>query len=277
MTAAGAGCGTSVSFVSASEQFTALRVSTDGAVGWLVLSRPDRLNALSRTTLRELAAAARWFDTQRAVKVVVVCAEGRAFSAGFDLNDFTNPDPSLTPHEEADLGRQMAEAVTNMAALTIAAVQGRCVGGGLVLAAACDLRLASTDAIFSIPEVDLGIPLAWGGIPRLVRELGPAITKELVLTCREFGADEALALHFLNRVVATDELAPAADALALSLAAKSTLTLQTTKRHVNAVMEQMGSTAGAGTDALALAAAMRDPESRAAGAAYLATRQKAKR
>ena len=70
-----------------------------------------------------------------------------------------------------------------MRALTIARIQGWCVGGGLVLAAACDLRLAADTARFSIPEVDLGIPLAWGGIPRLVREIGPALTKELVLTC----------------------------------------------------------------------------------------------
>jgi enoyl-CoA hydratase/carnithine racemase len=258
------------------EQFSTLRATAAGAVGHMVLNRPERLNALSRETLRELARAARWFDTQRAVKVVVVRAEGRAFSAGFDLNDFTNPDPTLTAHEEADLGRQMAEAVTNMNAITIAAVHGRCVGGGLVLAAACDFRLAATDTIFSIPEVDLGIPLAWGGIPRLVRELGPAVTKELVLTCREFGPDEALALHFLNRVVSPEALDATVDELAASLTTKSSLTLQATKRHVNAVMEAMGSTAGAGSDALALAAAMRDPESRRAAAAYLASRVKAR-
>ena len=66
-------------------------------------------------------------------------------------------------------------------------------GGGLVLAAACDLRIAAASARFSIPEIDLGIPLAWGGIPRLVREIGPALTKELVITCREFSPQEAQA------------------------------------------------------------------------------------
>ena len=254
-------------------ELSCLYITVDAPVARLTLNRPEKLNALSRTTLAELADAAHWLDGRRDVKTVVVHGAGRAFSAGFDLDDFTNVDPDEPNTEGAELGRRMADAVTNMRALTVAAVNGWCVGGGLVLAAACDLRLAADDARFSIPEVDLGIPLAWGGIPRLVRELGPAITKELVLTCRVFGAAEAHALRFLNRVVAPDQLLAAAEDLARSLATKSSLTLTQTKRHVNAVVEQMGSTAGSGTDALVLAAALADPESRAAGRAYTAGRR----
>ena len=131
----------------------------------------------------------------------IVRGEGRSFSAGFDLDDFVGQAMEMSPRQTADLGRVAAEALTDVRPLTIAAIHGHCVGGGVVLAAACDLRLAADDARFSIPEVDLGIPLAWGGIPRLVRELGPAITKELVLTCRPFTAEEAAALRFVNRVV----------------------------------------------------------------------------
>jgi len=258
------------------EPFETLRVRVDGAIGVLELARPDRLNAMSRLVLTELADAARWFDGQHDVHVVIVQGQGRAFSAGFDLHDFRNPDPALDGRAAGDLGRLMAEAVTAARAVTIASVQGRCVGGGVVLAAACDLRVAADDAIFSIPEVDLGIPLAWGGIPRLVREIGPAFTKELVLTCREFGAAEAHALRFVNRVVPAAELATATAELASELAAKSPLTLQVTKRHVNAVAEQMGSTASAGLDATVLAAAMHDPASVAAGRSYL-TRRAARR
>ncbi len=253
-------------------ELSSLFVTVDGPVARLTLNRPSRLNALSRRLLAELAEAAVWLDGRRDVKVAVVHGAGRAFSAGFDLDDFTNADPDLPTTDGAELGRRMADAVTNTRALTIAAVHGWCVGGGLVLAAACDLRLAANDARFSIPEVDLGIPLAWGGIPRLVRELGPAVTKELVLTCREFGPDEAHALRFLNRVVPAGSLLDAADALARSLAGKSSLTLTQTKQHVNAVSEQMGSTAGSGVDALVLAAALADPESRAAGRAYTASK-----
>ena len=206
-----------------------LELDTDGPVGRLTLSRPDKLNALSPQLMDELIEAAGELDAKPDVKVVVVAGAGRAFCAGFDLASFGTRDQD--PLETADLGRRMAESLTGIRQLTIAAIHGHCVGGGLVLAAACDLRLAAADAVFSIPEVDLGIPLAWGGIPRLVRELGPAITKELVLTCRPFDAEEARALRFVNRVVPAGELAAAADALATELAGKPAFVLRATKQR----------------------------------------------
>lgn len=254
--------------------FETLTVESDGSVGRIELARPERLNALSRRTLIDLAGAARWFDSRRDVKVVVVAGRGRSFSAGFDLNDFSRPDPDYSVRDTADLGRLMAEAVTNMRALTIAAIQGHCVGGGLVLAASCDLRVAARGAIFSIPEVDLGIPLAWGGIPRLVREIGPAATKELVLTCRRFGPEEAMQLGFLNRIVDDAELVPEVDGLARSLAAKPGYALRTTKQQVNAVTEEMAGTARNAADADALVFATHDAESREASARYLGQRRK---
>lgn len=253
--------------------FSTLLVQADGPIGSLTLNRPYCLNALSRATLREIVQAVAWFDARPDVKIVVVSGAGRAFSSGFDLNDFAAPDPGATLRDEADLGRLATEALTNMRALTIAAVRGRCVGGGVVLVAACDLRIAADDVIFSIPEVDLGIPLAWGGIPRMVREFGPAITKELVLTCREFGPDEARALRFLNNVVPAADLDATVAALALELSLKSTMTLTVTKRHVNTVVEEMGSTAYSRTDADALVTARNDPESRQAGRDYLERRR----
>lgn len=255
--------------------FETLEIAVSGPIGHMTLARPERLNALSRQALQDLAAAARWFDTQRDVKVVVVSGKGRSFSAGFDLNDFATPDPNYSVRDTADIGRLMAEAITNMNALTIAAIHGHCVGGGLVLAASCDLRLAADNAVFSIPEVDLGIPLAWGGIPRLVREIGPAATKELVLTCRRFGSDEAKSLGFINTVVSEASLAEAAHELAVSLAAKPTYALRTTKQQVNAVTEEMAGTARNAADADALVFATFDAESRAASAQYLKSKNKA--
>ncbi len=201
---------------------------------------------------------------------MVVAGNGRAFSAGADLASFTAAESSAAAaRDSADAGRRMAEAIEAMRAVTIARIHGHCVGGGVVLASACDLRIAADDTRFSIPEVDLGIPLAWGGIPRLVREIGPARTKELVMTCRPFGAAEALAAGFLNRAVPASDLAAAVDELAEQLAGKSGLTLTATKRHTNAVTESMVSTVRAWNDADSLVTALRDPESRAAGAAYL--------
>jgi enoyl-CoA hydratase/carnithine racemase len=245
-----------------------VEVVADGARGSITLNRPDKLNPLGTETLDELVAAARWFDARPDVKVVVVAGRGRAFSAGADLAAFAADDAGPS-REAADAGRRMADAVEAMRAVTVARLHGHCVGGGLVLAAACDLRVAADTARFSIPEVDLGIPLAWGGIPRLVREIGPALTKELVMTCRPFGADEAKAAGFVNRVVAETDLDDEAEGLVAQLLTKSALTLGATKRHTNAVTEGMVATARSWSDADALLTALHDPESRAAAAAYL--------
>jgi enoyl-CoA hydratase/carnithine racemase len=252
--------------------FETLLVESRGPVGHLTLNRPEKLNPLSAATLGELVEAARWFDGQPEVKVVVVRGAGRSFSAGADLATFRGR-PALAPRVAADLGRQMADALEHMRALAVAAIQGWCVGGGLVLAAACDLRVAAEDARFSIPEVDLGIPLAWGGIPRLVREIGPALTKELVLTCRPFDAAEARAAGFLNQVVPGDRLDATVDALASQLAAKAAHALFSTKRHVNAVTEQMVGSVRSWADADGLLTALADPECGAARNAYLERRQ----
>lgn len=241
-------------------------------VATLLLNRPDKLNALSAELLAEIPTACRWLDDTAEIKVVVVRGAGRAFSAGFDLNDFGKLSQGVSTRDVADLGRLAAEALTNVRPLTVGAFHGHCVGGGLVLASACDIRIASAGVRFSIPEVDLGIPLAWGGIPRLVRELGPAVTKELVLTCRPFGADEARDLHFLNRVVDDDQLVEAANAFAAELADKPAFSLRATKTHVNAVMEDMAGTARNANDADTLVAAMADDESRAASIRYLKSR-----
>ena len=199
------------------------------------------------------------------MKVVIVAGAGRAFSAGFDLGGF---DGEPTP-EAIDLGRRMAEAISGIPAITVAAIHGHCVGGAVVLAAACDMRIAARGTRFAIPEVDLGIPLAWGGIPRLVRELGPALTKELVLTCRPFTAAEAHAARFLNRVVADEELEEEVAALADTLASKPRLLLTQTKQLVDAAVEDAYSTGQSFRDADAMITALRDEESRAATRRYL--------
>src|SRR5271166_3247967 len=252
--------------------FTTIEVSAAGNAGTITLNRPEKLNPLSAVTLRELAEAARWLDGQPEVKVVVVAGKGRAFSAGADVSVFAAAAEAgpIATRRAADAGRIMAEAVEDMSAITIARIQGHCIGGGVVLAAACDLRVAAETTRFSIPEVDLGIPLAWGGIPRLVREIGPAMTKELVLTCRPFTAEEARALSFVNRVVAEQELEGAVEELVAQLVQKSSITLAATKRGVNAASRAMVSTAGAWSDADTLLSALSDPESRRAAQEYLA-------
>lgn len=256
-------------------EWTTLNASVDGRIGRLTLDQPANLNPLGTVPLAEIAEAARWFDTTDA-SIVIVTGAGRAFSAGFDLREFAGRsdegEPSVDARAQADLGRRMAEAMERMRALTIAAIKGPCIGGGLVLAGVCDLRIAADDTVFAIPEVDLGIPLAWGGIPRLVREIPPAVVRELVLTCRRFDANEARSLGFVNRVVPRGDLETVVDDLAEQLAGKAPSVVAATKRQVNEALEDVAPTVGAWADADLLGAAMRDPEARAAARAYLANR-----
>ena len=253
--------------------FEGIEVAVDGARGELCLNRPEKLNAISTRMLRELAGAAAWFDAQPDLKVVVVSGRGRAFTGGADVSGFAESESGVPPpvsREDADAGRRMAEALERMAAVTVVKLHGACVGGGVVLAGACDIRVAAADATFLIPEVDLGIPLAWGGIPRLVRDIGPLLTKELVMTCRPFSAAEALEAGFLTRVVGAEGLERSVEELAASLASKPKLALLATKRHVNAVADEMVGTMRSWADADGLLAGLADPEGNESALRYLA-------
>ncbi|MEM7533885.1 MAG: enoyl-CoA hydratase/isomerase family protein [Chloroflexota bacterium] len=268
--------------------FQALTVSIEGKIGYLTLNRPDRLNALGPTLLRELAEAAAWFNQQLNVQVVIIRGEGRAFSVGADLKEptvLTGPDATLKPEdmagldeaaqwvkrrEMAQLGYRMSEAISNMRALTIAQVQGYAIGGGLVLMASCDFRLVAEGTAFIIPEVDLGIPLAWGGIPVLVRELGPLRTKELVITCRRFTPEEALGWGFINQVLTLDELPAAVNELGELLASKPSVPTFITKEHVNAAASEMASGGNIFADGDTLLGVTSDPAFRDVLDAYVA-------
>ena len=257
----------------AQPQFKTLVVKVEDRVGRVTMNRPEKLNALSRELMSEIVQLGAWLKLREDIRVIVFSGAGRSFCAGFDLNDFSSASAGESPRQVADLGRLATNALTDVPQLTIAAVHGHCVGGGVVFVAACDLRVATTDTTFIIPEVDLGIPLAWGGIPRLVREIGPALTKELVLTCRPFGADEAKSIGFINRVVAPRDLETTVTELAENLASKTLYSLHSTKQQVNAVMEEIAGTGRSAGDADMLVYAMRDPESREATARYLAQRK----
>jgi enoyl-CoA hydratase/carnithine racemase len=257
----------------AQPQFETLVVEVEGRIGRVTMNRPEKLNALSRQLMSEIVELGAWLKLREDIRVMIFSGAGRSFCAGFDLNDFSHASAGESPRQAADLGRLATNALTDVPQLTIAAVQGHCVGGGVVFVAACDLRVATTETTFTIPEVDLGIPLAWGGIPRLVREIGPALTKELVLTCRPFGADEAKSIGFINQVVAPGDLETTVSELAENLASKTLYSLHSTKQQVNAVMEEIAGTGRSAGDADMLVYAMRDPESREVTARYLAQRK----
>jgi len=249
--------------------FETLSAAIDEGIGRLTLNQPEKLNPLGIEALEEIIEATRWFDQHRVAVVIVTGAGDRAFSAGFDLRDFANNSDLGSP-SGADSGRRMAQAVEDMDAVTIAAVHGHCIGGAVVLTAACDLRVAASNTVFSIPEVDLGIPLAWGGIPRLTREIGPAMTRELVMTCRPFTADEAKSMGFINRVVGREQLMDEADTLAHSILKRPQSIIRITKKQVQAATEELVSTQKAWIGDELIKASGKDKEAQEAAQQYLA-------
>ena len=227
------------------------------AVATITLRRPENLNALDLGLLQQLRDAALLASSSDA-RAVVVCGEGASFSSGVDLTTFKElaaTDPEQR-YDGATLGGEVAGALEAMRQPSVAALQGHVVGGGVVLAAACDFRVADQDTIFAIPEIDLGIPLAWGGLPRLVREIGPMRAKELVMTGRSFTADEALAYGLVTAIAPPGGALPAAQDLAERLADKAQFPITTMKRHVAEIVSHDTSR----DDTLGLVAALEDPE-----------------
>jgi enoyl-CoA hydratase/carnithine racemase len=191
--------------MSVNSQFVNVEPRDDG-VTVLRLDRPPA-NALSRAMLEELAAAARALTTEPPGAVVITGSE-RIFAAGADITEFGGPE------EAAVVGGHFREALDLVARIprpVIAAVNGYALGGGCEVALACDLRVAADDAAFGQPEILLGIIPGGGATQRLARLVGPARAKDLVFTGRRVGADEALRIGLVDRVV------PAADVLTETL------------------------------------------------------------
>jgi enoyl-CoA hydratase/carnithine racemase len=224
--------------VSAARAFQALELERTPPVATVWLNRPERRNALDGTALREIAEAFEDLSTDFEVKVVVLGGRGPSFCAGADRRD-----PPGTPRDEAgvrerrfasQIGLRAVQAIEACEAVTIARVHGHAIGGGLVLALACDLRVAASGTVLHVPEVDLGIPLSWGAVPRLIAEVGAPRAREIVLLCERFDAERGEALGLLNRVVAAGELDATVAALAARIAAKPEAAVHMTKSQFRA-------------------------------------------
>jgi enoyl-CoA hydratase/carnithine racemase len=191
-------------------------VETDGdrGVSRVTLHRPDKLNALNDELRAGLHDAIRTIADRDDLRVVVLGGSGRAFSAGADLAERIDGGPAAQARRRAT-GRwqRLLEDLERLPQVTVARLHGHVIGGAGLLAAACDLRVAADDLGYAIPEVAIGIPLTWAGLPRLAREIGLPRTRDLVMTGRRLGADEAEAWGLVHRVVPAAELDAAVDAL----------------------------------------------------------------
>lgn len=231
----------------------------------LQLNRPDVFNALSPDLLSELIELCNELKSDESTKVVLLEGIGKHFCAGADLPRFTKSMAS-DPKGTADLGRLAANALGAIPQTTIAAIKGYCIGGALVLASACDMRVASSNSRFSIPELDAGIPLSWGGMADVVRLVGETLANDLVLTCRPFDAEDALRAGFVSRIIAADSFNDETTALAELVAAKPLIALRQTKRKL---IDIRAGAFDARDDAAEMIAAMSDPEATSIGQAYI--------
>jgi len=246
-----------------------LKLSIDDGIARIVFDRPAVLNALSPSLLQALIETCGELGQDESTRVVLLQGAGGCFSAGADLPAFLGSLTGSDPHATADLGRRATLAVAALPQITVAGISGHCVGGGLVLAGACDMRIAADDTRFSIPELDAGIPLGWGGMEYLIRLVGETLAADLVLSCRPFAPDEALRAGLISRIVPADRLDDELAALAADIAQKPLSVLRVTKRQLAAIR---AGTFDARTDADALMSTLHDPEALEVGQQYLATR-----
>jgi enoyl-CoA hydratase len=231
------------------------------------LNRPQVRHALSRDLMREITALARALSDRTDIDVVILTGDTRCFSAGADLNDAQAwADDNLSTVQRRDIagtGFRMCKAWEEMPQITIAAIEGYAVGGGLALSLACDWRVLAQDAFVSLPEIALGIPLTWGTIPRLVNLLGPAKAKRLTILCERVPAPEALSLGLVDYTCDKGQALFRAQALAAQTLAQPAATVRMSKESVNAAATALNHASSyMAHDQIALAAS--SPESRAA-------------
>ncbi len=234
------------------EEYSLIRIERDGAVGEIVLDNPDRLNAMSPEFFQEIRRACEELDADDSVNAIVLWAEGRTFTAGLDLGSAMGA-----------LSREGSDAVKNKGLYelirdwqdcisapeksrkpVIAAVHGHCVGGGVDLTTACDIRLCTRDATFSIKETKLAIVADVGTLQRISGIVGKGMAREMAYTGKRIGAERALATGLVNEVYEDkDSLLAAAREMAREIAANSPLAVQGTKTVLQ-YSEQHGIEAG---------------------------------
>jgi enoyl-CoA hydratase/carnithine racemase len=205
-----------------------MRCEVNGPLARLRLNRPEALNAANWAWVKDLVTATGYLANSPEAHVVIVSGEGRAFCSGLDVKELAQGNLSVEWFETWERG---VVALAGLDAITIAAVQGYCLGGGLQVALACDLRIAATDAVMSIPAVREGVVAALGPM-RLARLIGAGPAKRLCFLGKRFGADEALALGLLTEVVAPEALEERALALAEELLGIPYTALMHTKRQI---------------------------------------------
>ena len=206
----------------------------EGAVGVVLLNRPEQLNALSDALMDELVRALEELDRDEEIRAIVVAGNERAFAAGADIGELAQ-----TSAIDLYYGRRVErwDAIRALWTPLVAAVSGFCLGGGCELALSCDLIVASENAQFGQPETGLGIIPGAGGTQRLTRAVGKALAMDVILSGRRLSAHEALAAGLVARVVAQEAWLDEAKRLARDIAEKGPVATRLAKESVDRAQE----------------------------------------
>jgi len=215
-----------------------LQIARDGPVATVTLDRGERRNALSLAVMRELTRTAEGFRDDAETTVVILTGTSREFSAGVDLKDPArwNID-ALSLAERRTIvswGGRMSRAWEEMPQLTIAAIEGFNIGGGVALTLACDWRVMAEGAYLLLPEAQIGIPLGYQAVPRLMNAVGPARAKQMILLGARMSAEEALSVGLADWVTPDGEAAARATEIAAKVVKNPGAVVRMTKQHVNA-------------------------------------------
>lgn len=203
-----------------------LLIELDGPIAWLTINRPDKLNALNRNTLAELTKAFERLKSDADVRVIVLTGAGpKAFVAGADIAEMHGLSP-VQARDFSKFGQDLMLSMEQCGKPVIAMINGFALGGGLELAMACSIRIASSTAKFGQPEVNLGLIPGFGGSQRLLRLCGKAVALDLCLSGQPIDAERALAVNLVTRVCAPDALLEETRKLAGHLAGLAPLALR---------------------------------------------------
>jgi len=228
-------------------------VRREGAVGMAIMSNPDKYNAMSLQMWRDLSGRIAELDADPDVHVIVLAGDGdKAFVSGADISQFESQRTDAAAQERYNEAVDAAYLAPIKAGKpVIAQIRGICMGGGLGLAASCDLRICAEDARFRMPAARLSIGYKQPGVRRFVSLIGVQHTYDIFFTARTFGADEALRMGFASQVVPAAKLEETVLALAATIAENAPLTARAVKLTVNAYLGGV-----AGVDAAAAQAAI---------------------
>ncbi len=211
-------------------EFEFLRYRVEEGIAWVTFTRPKALNALAADVLREIAEVTEVIAEDPGVRVAVFTGEGKAFVAGADISEINALEDVFVGREFALAGQEVMNHIAALPVPTIAAINGYALGGGLELALACDLRVATKKAKLGLPEVGLGLIPGFGGTQRLPRLVGVGRALDLILSGRHVPAEEALQLGLVNRV--SDDAVAAARELAQQIMKNSPVALALAKEAV---------------------------------------------